>query len=108
MTRVYSNPDPAIAHLVRNAIDEIGVPVVVKGDGTVTLTEVPNAAAWAEVWVSADGDRMDEVLALVRDVTEDAPSSTEPWTCPSCGEIVDGTFAVCWSCGAEAPTDASS
>ena len=106
MTRGYSNPDPAVAHLVRNAIDEIGVPVVVKGDGTVTLTEIPNTAAWAEVWVSADGDRMDEVLAIIGEVTG-APVSTEPWTCPSCGESVEGTFAVCWSCGADAPDDAS-
>ena len=106
MTRVYSNPDPAVAHLVRNAIDEIGIPVVVKGDGTVTLTEIPTVASWAEVWVSA-GDRMDEVEAIVREVTGD-PVATEPWTCLSCGETVEGTFAVCWSCGAEAPDVARS
>ena len=105
MTRVYSNPDPAVAHLVRNAIDQIGIPAVVKGDGTVTLTEIPTVAAWAEVWVSA-GDRLEEVEALVREVT-DAPASTTPWTCPSCGETVEGTFATCWSCGTDAPDTSS-
>jgi hypothetical protein len=106
MTLVYSNPDPSVAHLVRNAMDQIGIPAVVKGDGTVSLTEIPGVASWAEVWVSA-GNRMDEVDQIIREVTG-APTSTEPWTCPSCGEEVEGTFAVCWSCGAEAPADASS
>ncbi|MEO0558275.1 MAG: hypothetical protein AAF170_08840, partial [Bacteroidota bacterium] len=63
-------------------------------------------AAWAEVWVAA-GDRLADVEALVREVT-DAPASTEPWTCSSCGETVEGTFGTCWSCGADAPDVSSS
>ena len=26
--------------------------------------------------------------------------SAEPWTCPGCGEEVEGQFAQCWNCGA--------
>ena len=101
MTRVYSNPDPAVAHLVRNAIDQIGVPVVVRNDGAVTLTEVPTMAAWAEVWVAA-GDRLGEVEQIVAEVVSDTPQRTEAWAC-ACGETVEGAFGACWSCGASAP-----
>lgn len=101
MTRVYSNPDPAVAHLVRNAIDQIGVPVIVRNDGTSTLTEVPTMAAWAEVWVAA-GDRLGEVEQIVAEVVADAPTSTEAWRC-ACGETVEGSFGACWSCGSPAP-----
>ena len=101
MTRVYSNPDPSIAHLVRNAIDEIGVPAVVRGDGSVTLTEVPGTAAWAEVWVPDES--VAAVAPIVAEVTAEPTVAPETWTCPTCDEVVDGSFAVCWACGSYAP-----
>jgi predicted amidophosphoribosyltransferase len=27
----------------------------------------------------------------------------EDWTCPGCGETIEGQFTECWSCGHEAP-----
>lgn len=101
MTRVYSNPDPAVAHLVRNAIDQIGVPAIVRNDGTTTLMELPTVATWAEVWVAA-GDRLGEVEQIVAEVVSNKPSNAEAWTC-GCGETVEGSFGACWSCGAPAP-----
>lgn len=102
MTRVYSNPDPAVAHLVRNAIDQIGVPAIVRNDGTTTLMDLPTVATWAEVWVSA-GDRLGDVEQLVAEVIANTASDAEAWTCPDCGETVEGQFGSCWSCGAAAP-----
>jgi hypothetical protein len=29
--------------------------------------------------------------------------AAEPWTCPQCGERIEGQFGVCWQCGAERP-----
>ncbi|MEM6286205.1 MAG: DUF2007 domain-containing protein [Bacteroidota bacterium] len=101
MTRVYSNPDPAVAHLVRNAIDQIGVPAIVRNDGTATLMEIPTVATWAEVWVAA-GDRLGEVEQIVAEVLTDAPADAEAWDC-DCGETVEGAFGACWSCGTPAP-----
>lgn len=104
MTRVYSNPDPAVAHLVRHAIDRIGVPAVVRNDGTATLMDLPTVAAWAEVWVAA-GDRLGEVEAVVAEIVANTASDAAPWTC-ACGETVEGQFGTCWACGAPAPESA--
>lgn len=40
-----------------------------------------------------------------RELMLDYESRTEPpdWRCPSCGESVTGSMALCWSCGAHAP-----
>lgn len=105
MTRVYSNPDPAVAHLVRNAIDQIGVPAIVRNDGTATLMDLPTVANWAEVWVSA-GDRLGEVEQIVSEVVSNAASDAAAWTCAECGEAVEGQFGTCWSCGSAAPEPA--
>lgn len=104
MTRVYSNPDPAVAHLVRNAIDQIGVPAIVRNDGTATLMDLPTVATWAEVWAAA-GDRLREVEAVVAEAIAGSASDPAPWAC-GCGETVEGQFATCWSCGAAAPEPA--
>lgn len=101
MTRVYSNPDPAVAHLVRNAIDQIGVPAIVRNDGTATLMDLPTVATWAEVWVAA-GDRLADVEAVVAEVIADSTPDAALWRC-TCGETVEGQFGTCWACGASAP-----
>lgn len=102
MPLVYSHPDPSITHLVRNALEQIGVTAVVQGERPgAALGEVPPIAAWSEVWVP-DGARLDEVEAVVAEVTGE-PEAGEPWTCPSCGETLEGHFGACWSCGADRP-----
>ncbi len=36
---------------------------------------------------------------------EPAPPAPEaaPWNCPQCGQLVEGQFDTCWSCGAARP-----
>lgn len=106
MTLVYSNPDPAITHLVRNALEQIGVTAVVRGERPgAALGEIPPIAAWSEVWVPDEG-RMDEVRAIIAETTAETSVDPASWTCPACGEEVEGQFAACWSCGAAAPDTA--
>jgi hypothetical protein len=102
MHRVYSNPDPAMAHLVRHALDAEGIPAVVRGDRLgPAVGEVPWVEAWAEVWVG-DPSRLDEARAVVAAVMAGPPSGA-PWRCGGCGEEVEAAFGACWSCGAERP-----
>ncbi|OZC03302.1 putative signal transducing protein [Rubricoccus marinus] len=103
MTRVYSHPDPSIAHLVRGALENAGITAIVQGDQLgAAMGEVPPIAAWAEVWVK-DGDRLEDARSLVVEVMADPEVDAQPWTCPSCGEVNDAQFAVCWNCGTDIP-----
>ena len=101
MTRVYSNPDPAITHLVHGALSDAGIDALVKGERPgAAMGEIPPIAAWSEVWV-ADPDRLDEARALVAKVMAEPETSGEPQTCSACGETSEAQFASCWSCGAD-------
>ncbi|MEM1056391.1 MAG: DUF2007 domain-containing protein [Bacteroidota bacterium] len=101
MTRVYSHPDPAITHLVHNALEQAGIPTLVKGTRPgAALGEIPPIAAWSEVWV-ADPARLGEAEAIVAEVHAEPEADVPDQTCGQCGETTEAQFAVCWSCGAE-------
>ena len=102
MTRVYSTPDPSVAHLVQNALEEHGIDAVVRGERRGALAgELAWTDTWAEVWVG-DAARAAEALALVADATA-APEAGPGWRCAVCGEDVEGAFEACWNCGADRP-----
>ena len=101
MTRVYSNPDPAITHLVQGALVDAGISAMVKGERPgAAMGEIPPIAAWSEVWV-ADGDRLEDARAIVAEVMAEPEAGGEPQTCPACGETSEPQFASCWSCGTD-------
>ena len=102
MTLVYTHPDPAIASLVTNGLENEGIVALVKGDALgAALGEVPPIAAWVEVWIE-DDSRADDARAVVREATADV-APTPDWTCVSCGETVEGQFGACWKCGTPRP-----
>lgn len=104
MVRIFSHPDPAIAALVAGALDAEGIAATVRGTAYGAAGgELPPAAAWSEVWI-ADAARRADAESLARDAMADDTSDVAPapWTCPSCGETVEGVFGVCWACGAPA------
>ena len=103
MQRVYSHPDPAMAHLVRHTLDERGIDAIVRGERLgPSVGEVPWVEAWAEVWVG-DEARLNEARAVVAEVTAGSGAAEPVWRCATCGEEVEGTFGACWNCGAERP-----
>ncbi len=103
MHKVYSHVNPAMVQLVKNQLEQRGIESVVQGEHLAAVAGGGAAAeAWHELWV-ADDERLGEVAEVVREVTEEDTAVAEPWTCPRCGEEVEGTFAVCWSCGHEPP-----
>jgi hypothetical protein len=106
MLRVFSHPDPAIAALVAGALDAEGIAATVRGTSYgAAMGELPPVAAWAEVWI-ADAGRAADAAAITRRAMPDDgagdAADAAPWTCPACGETVDGVFGACWACGAPA------
>ena len=101
MVRVYSTPNTPVAHLVRHALEAEGIDAEVRGETRAAFVgEIPPIECWVEVWVP-DDDALASAEA-VRGFIDDGPDA-KPWTCPSCGETVEGQFGVCWSCGEPAP-----
>jgi hypothetical protein len=61
---------------------------------------LPGAEFYPKLWIAEDADfaRAAAVLEAFRRLP--TQQSTGSWTCPSCGEQLEGQFSSCWKCGA--------
>ena len=103
LNEVYAAANSQHAHLVKAALERAGIPARVVGDSLRNAAgDLPLGLPIApRVWVQAkDSERARALIeewdrgrgASVGAVTE------APWTCPECGETVEGDFEVCWNC----------
>ena len=99
MKLVYTAKHPTEAHLIRGMLEAEGIRATVKGDQLYgAYGELPILPT---VWI------LDDTLAAYaeRVVVEFLSGSAahkyghERWTCPQCGEVLEGQFTECWSCG---------
>ena len=95
-----------IAHL-RNVLQTAGIDCIVRNDRLSTLAgEIPFVECWPELWVCRSGDALAArgLISLALGAADDGP----PWTCGTCGELVEPQFAECWRCaGGQDPISAS-
>ncbi|HEY5789786.1 MAG TPA: DUF2007 domain-containing protein [Gammaproteobacteria bacterium] len=104
MKRLFVSEDRLLAGHLRELLAAHGIDCVLRneflGGGA---GELPPHECWPELWVvdAADWQRAN---ALVQ--AQLGPAESRGWTCPGCGESIDGQFAQCWQCGHAAPDDA--
>ena len=95
MKKLYSSPDNAEVELVKNMLREAGIACEVR-NGEVSAI-VPAPSFYEELWVSEEAyDKASELLEAWKRPA--APGKS--WTCPACGEVIEGQFNSCWKCGA--------
>jgi len=93
------------AHAVCGFLVSHGIEAEVRGE---FLT-----SGWGElpvdvcsVWVADDAqfDAANDLLKAYFSGSFARQFHAERWSCPACGEKLDGQFTQCWSCGAAKPT----
>lgn len=105
MRKIYTAADPLQAHVLRGALEAVGITAEVRGgflfgargETPVTVDTAPT------VWVAADADP-EAVETVVREI-DAVPTSQGPkgtWRC-ECGEVVEDQFSECWKCGRSQP-----
>lgn len=100
MKRLAQAPNLAIATLWADVLKGAGLAVSVqRAYASGIAGEIPPDQALPELWL-ADEHRMAEALALLHDLQH---PPERRWACPGCGEVIDGPFDQCWSCGAAMP-----
>lgn len=104
MQKIYSHPDLAIVHLIKNELENRGIEAVIRGEhAAAVLGGGSGIEASNELWI-VDEDRIQEAAQVIQNEIEHSPTEEgEPWTCPRCGEELEPQFAVCWKCGQERP-----
>lgn len=102
LVRVFTAADPAEAQMVSDMLADAGIEATVQGSnlwaarGEIGL----GTGTMPTVWVHAAN--VQQARELI-DQREHGPAPDKPpWTCPRCGETIDGQFTDCWNCaGAE-------
>jgi hypothetical protein len=103
---VYQGTTVLEAAHVRNVLASAGIEVELRNDRLWSaLGEIPIIEAWPQVWVVDLGDA-ERARRVLRDL-ERAPQAAA-WTCPACGEWLEGQFTSCWQCGQERPAPTES
>ncbi|MBT6274136.1 MAG: DUF2007 domain-containing protein [Chromatiales bacterium] len=100
MKRIYTDANLFQVGLLRSVLEEHGVACMVKNEMlSGGVGELPAQECWPELWI-LDDTRTDAALALVEDALSAESSTTEPWQCPACQEIIEPPFSQCWQCAA--------
>ncbi|MDT8443589.1 MAG: DUF2007 domain-containing protein [Desulfuromonadales bacterium] len=94
----FTLADRAEAGLLKELLEREGVVCLIRNEQLfAALGEIPFLECSPELWVVDD-----EVWPRARQLLDQWLKSEEPsasWTCPVCGEILEGQFGACWQCG---------
>lgn len=107
MRLVFESIDFTIVGHMASLLESEGIPCEIRNAGASGLAgEIPHTLVYPELWVldKLDEPRAREIIRAYRDKDAAAPKGPD-WTCASCGETVDGVYAECWNCGADASNE---
>jgi hypothetical protein len=96
----FSFSDRAEAGLLKERLEQEGVACLIRNEQLFSaLGEIPFLECFPELWV-VDEDVWPRAKLLLDNWLKSEDNS-EPWSCPSCGEFLEGQFGSCWKCGHE-------
>ncbi|TDO06141.1 MULTISPECIES: putative signal transducing protein [Halomonas] len=100
--RIFAHSNALLVSHLYNVLVAAGIPAqlcnLTLGGGA---GELPLSECEPEVWVAAHNRARAE--ALIRQALE-GTSEWPAWTCPACGERLEGVFDTCWNCGTGRPS----
>ena len=100
MKRLITAPNLALATLWADLLSHAGIATTVQRAYASSIAgEVPPDQTLPELWVMED-DRLEAARRLLDQLRHPVHRH---WSCPGCGELVDGPFEQCWNCGTAMP-----
>lgn len=96
---VFSSPNFLLVAHYRALLESEGIPSRIRNEFLAGAAgELPPLDCWPELCVApALEERARRAIAEA----QAAPAAPD-WTCPGCGERIEGQFTACWNCGHEA------
>jgi len=99
---VYTAENILMVSHIRNVLEAHGIDCLLRNQYlSGGAGEIPPMVVWPELWVTDDA-QYPRAKELVDAYLTAAPRE-DSWTCPSCGESMEGQFMICWNCGASRP-----
>ena len=99
MKKVFSNDNVVLTGHLHSLLEANNIACHLRNMNlTGAIGELPLNECWPEIWVNDDTD-----IPLAEKIIDNALSvapQQESWQC-RCGEVIEGQFESCWSCGVE-------
>ncbi len=97
LERVHVLSDPLIAGHIEAALQSRGIHCFVRNRHLMGgAGDIPPLEAWPEIWVDAEDTAIAQTL--IKEILSPESPIPASWTCPNCGEYIEGQFAECWRC----------
>jgi len=97
--RVFRHDSRAEVGLLRGLLEHAGIVCITKNEQlSGALGEIPFLDCQPELWVVDDADEV-RADAIIKAHYRRSDYHAD-WRCRACGEVNEGQFAACWSCGA--------
>lgn len=103
MKRIYTAESIVQVTHMQNLLEASGIRTELRNQRlTGVVGEIPFLETWPELWAEeADVSRAREFVAKALDET----AAGTAWSCPACGERIEGQFTACWNCGTDRQAD---
>jgi len=101
MKKVYLARDPVNADLLKELLEDAGIQASVQDERTFALLGGV-AAVYPTVWVHDEDYDAARAAVAEFERSQGSPRVSYRWTCPKCGEEIEGRFKECWKCDAKA------
>ncbi len=108
MKKVFASEDRTTIEVVRNLLLQEKIETTVLNEASATaMGGIPFFNLMPEVWALRDEDepRALEIVGGFESGAAREAQSREAWTCPECGEEIEGQFTECWNCHVAAAAD---
>ena len=96
MKMLFTSQDRAHVGLLKNMLDEANIQCQIRND--CMSANFPGTALSPELWIVNDDD-LPKAAELRETLRGDPTQERSSWTCPRCGEKLEGQFLSCWNCG---------
>ena len=94
----FSMAEQAQAGLLKELLEKEGIACLIKNEQLfAALGEIPFLECAPQLWIVDDDVWPRAKILLDNWLKTDVDS--EPWSCPTCGEQLEGQFGACWRCG---------
>jgi hypothetical protein len=101
----FTHRERAYASLLKERLAGEGVACLLRNDELATaLGEIPFVECYPELWV-VDNEIYPRARLLLDKWLAEAEEELPEWSCPGCGESIEGQFEVCWKCGSVKSTE---
>ena len=96
----FTLADRAEAGLIKELLEREGIVCLIRNEQLfAALGEIPFLECLPELWLV--DDEVWPRAKLLLDSWLKNETGGLSWTCPSCGETLEGQFGACWNCGTQ-------